>query len=173
MELRRERARLATYRSWTNTHVSPEELSSAGFYYIGPKDRVRCFMCDLELVDWQEGDKPLLAHLKWQPNCTFAKVSTITAKSDAATSTEEDLKVSTVSIAQEPLLRRCLTSPTAPNSEISLLSYIPCRICRRQIAGTLFLPCGHICACTLCATTMIICPCCGLLIVTYLTATFH
>lgn len=43
-------------------HVSAERLARAGFYFIGPPDRVRCFSCRKTVENWHTGDKPVQRH---------------------------------------------------------------------------------------------------------------
>lgn len=62
--------RLKTFGSW-NKQLSAELLASAGFYYTGISDIVRCFRCNVEGQDWVEGDNPLEDHKTWSPNCEF------------------------------------------------------------------------------------------------------
>ncbi|XP_041434090.1 uncharacterized protein LOC121398819 isoform X2 [Xenopus laevis] len=53
-------------------HLSPNDLAEAGFYYVGPWDRVRCFSCGKRLHNWQPGDVPLTRHLNSFPGCLYA-----------------------------------------------------------------------------------------------------
>jgi hypothetical protein len=55
--------------------VSVDELSEAGFYYLGEKDMVKCFHCSLVLNKWVEGDCPWIAHAKYEPSCHYLKLS--------------------------------------------------------------------------------------------------
>uniref|UniRef100_A0A8C5Z9S3 RING-type E3 ubiquitin transferase n=1 Tax=Marmota marmota marmota TaxID=9994 RepID=A0A8C5Z9S3_MARMA len=59
-----EEARFLTYNMWPLTFLSPLELARAGFYYVGPGDRVACFAC---------GGK--LKHRRHFPNCPFLENS--------------------------------------------------------------------------------------------------
>ncbi|OCT56671.1 NACHT, LRR and PYD domains-containing protein 1a-like [Xenopus laevis] len=71
--LRDEDNRLETYRG--HSHHFPNNnqqcLSQAGFYYVGPGDRVRCFSCGGELDNWQPGDEPLTRHQQSYPDCPY------------------------------------------------------------------------------------------------------
>lgn len=42
--------------------VSAERLARAGFYFIGPPDRVRCFSCQKTVENWHTGDAPVERH---------------------------------------------------------------------------------------------------------------
>lgn len=65
-------ARLRTFLSWpANVPVHPQQLASAGFYYVGHSDDVKCFCCDGGLRCWEPGDDPWVEHAKWFPRCEF------------------------------------------------------------------------------------------------------
>lgn len=69
-EMKREKMRLKTYVEWPeNAAVSKQEVAKAGFYHIGPGDRVRCAFCFNVLRMWDRGDIPADEHLKYFPNC--------------------------------------------------------------------------------------------------------
>ncbi|MBW03696.1 Baculoviral IAP repeat-containing protein 2, partial [Eschrichtius robustus] len=66
-------ARLRTFMYWPSTvPVQPEQLASAGFYYVGRSDDVKCFCCDGGLRCWESGDDPWVEHAKWFPRQTNA-----------------------------------------------------------------------------------------------------
>ena len=52
----------------------PEDLIQSGFFYTGYGDRVACFYCDLTLKQWDKDDCVDTEHIKWEPNCLFAKI---------------------------------------------------------------------------------------------------
>lgn len=64
--------RIHSYTNW-NGVICPLELAKAGFYFINFKDAVRCFKCKIEIFNWKEHDVPIDEHLKFSPNCEFAK----------------------------------------------------------------------------------------------------
>ncbi|XP_019568240.2 baculoviral IAP repeat-containing protein 2 isoform X2 [Rhinolophus sinicus] len=65
-------ARLRTFMYWpSSVPVQPEQLASAGFYYVGRNDDVKCFCCDGGLRCWESGDDPWVEHAKWFPRCEF------------------------------------------------------------------------------------------------------
>lgn len=70
--MRNEARRLRTFQRWPATSlVSPRDLAKAGFFYIGPRDEVRCFCCGGVLKDWAPGDCPVAEHHKFFPSCKF------------------------------------------------------------------------------------------------------
>jgi hypothetical protein len=72
--LQYEHSRLATFDNWPpGVPVSPDDLAEAGFYYLGIRDIVCCFNCEVRIEQWVPGDVPVDEHLKHSPNCSFAK----------------------------------------------------------------------------------------------------
>ena len=68
-------SRLETFQSWPiQLAQTPSELASAGFFYTGCGDKVRCFSGGCELEMWEPGDKPRLEHSKWYPDCSFVRM---------------------------------------------------------------------------------------------------
>ena len=68
-------SRLETFQSWPiQLAQTPSDLASAGFFYTGCGDKVRCFSGGCELEMWEPGDKPRLEHSKWYPDCSFVRM---------------------------------------------------------------------------------------------------
>ncbi|XP_038673714.1 baculoviral IAP repeat-containing protein 2 isoform X3 [Scyliorhinus canicula] len=64
--------RLETFLRWpVRNCIQPEQLSRAGFYYVGQNDDVKCFYCDGGLRSWEAGDDPWVEHAKWFPRCEY------------------------------------------------------------------------------------------------------
>lgn len=53
--------------------ATPDKLAKAGFYYIGPSDRVKCGYCGGKLKNWQPTDSAVEEHVKHFPDCSFVK----------------------------------------------------------------------------------------------------
>ncbi|XP_052244262.1 baculoviral IAP repeat-containing protein 7-A-like [Dreissena polymorpha] len=51
------------------------ELATAGFYYFGYADCVRCFFCGIVLRRWEPGDVAWAEHVRWNPSCTFVQLN--------------------------------------------------------------------------------------------------
>ncbi|KAL0630046.1 Baculoviral IAP repeat-containing protein 3 [Plecturocebus cupreus] len=66
-----EKARLLTFQTWPLTFLSPTDLAKAGFYYLGPGDRVACFACGGKLSNWEPKDDAMSEHLRHFPKCPF------------------------------------------------------------------------------------------------------
>ncbi|XP_034980047.1 baculoviral IAP repeat-containing protein 7 [Zootoca vivipara] len=70
--MRFEKRRLQTFQHWPESFpISPAALAAAGFFYIGPEDRVKCFCCGGVLFDWFAEDDPKAEHKKFFPSCSF------------------------------------------------------------------------------------------------------
>ena len=71
MEYRENRE--ATFRDipWPYP-VKGDELARAGFYAVGPRDRVRCFSCKKRIKNWRIGDNAMSEHRRLSPFCAFA-----------------------------------------------------------------------------------------------------
>ncbi|CAO2636190.1 Baculoviral IAP repeat-containing protein 2 [Lemmus lemmus] len=75
-----EEARFLTYSVWPLSFLSPAELARAGFYYIGPGDRVACFACGGKLSNWEPKDDAMSEHRRHFPNCPFLENSSETQR---------------------------------------------------------------------------------------------
>ncbi|ESO86604.1 hypothetical protein LOTGIDRAFT_59237, partial [Lottia gigantea] len=51
--------------------LSVESLAHAGFYYVGPGDRVKCHSCSVILIEWESIDIPIAEHYRWSPDCDY------------------------------------------------------------------------------------------------------
>ncbi|GFN95718.1 baculoviral iap repeat-containing protein 7-like [Plakobranchus ocellatus] len=72
-ELYDEKIRLATFEGcWSKDYpVVVKDLARAGFYYVGPGDRVKCAFCQKTLQSWERGDVAEQEHRLIYPNCPF------------------------------------------------------------------------------------------------------
>ena len=68
-------SREQSYGNWPDQIVQkPSNLARNGFFYTNFGDRVTCFYCDTTLKQWNSSDDIETEHLKWEPNCLFAKM---------------------------------------------------------------------------------------------------
>ena len=73
--------RLLTFRNWIyEEKTSANSLASAGFIYIGEKDKVKCVFCKIIVSHWEKIDIPLDEHLKYSPLCFFANLKNVKSK---------------------------------------------------------------------------------------------
>nr|CAB3225570.1 baculoviral IAP repeat-containing protein 2 [Phallusia mammillata] len=68
-----ERTRLATFKfNWPNhINATPQELAQAGLYFLGERDRLKCWYCNKGFHNWERNDVPWVEHAKHSPNCEF------------------------------------------------------------------------------------------------------
>lgn len=53
---------------WYHKFIEPEALAKTGFYYIGPRDRVKCAFCRVIVDQWEPSDS-IDAHYYLSKNC--------------------------------------------------------------------------------------------------------
>ncbi|XP_075757176.1 baculoviral IAP repeat-containing protein 7 isoform X4 [Pelodiscus sinensis] len=71
-DMRSEEKRLRTFQQWPESSpVSATDLAKAGFFFLGPDDRVQCFCCGGILWSWEAEDEPMREHGKFFPTCKF------------------------------------------------------------------------------------------------------
>ncbi|XP_005095049.2 uncharacterized protein LOC101851721 [Aplysia californica] len=64
--------RLSTFTNWPDTHPLKKELMvTAGFFFTGQADCVRCYYCGGGVRNWEVYDHPLVEHARWFPRCGF------------------------------------------------------------------------------------------------------
>jgi hypothetical protein len=81
---------LATFENWPRyAPLSAQALADTGFYYLGEDLRVKCFMCDLEVDDWQYGMTALGTHRKRKNDCEIVRAIDSTKTGDIQTVNEK------------------------------------------------------------------------------------
>ncbi|XP_028266243.1 baculoviral IAP repeat-containing protein 7 [Parambassis ranga] len=71
-QMRQEGVRLQTFQNWpADAAVSSSDLARAGFFFLGPGDKVQCFCCGGVLRYWVDGDCPAAEHKRHFPTCSF------------------------------------------------------------------------------------------------------
>lgn len=72
LEYRNRETRLKSFTSWpSDLKQRPDELSCAGFFFLGSGDAVKCFYCGGIIRSWEEADIPWEEHKRWFPSCPF------------------------------------------------------------------------------------------------------
>ena len=75
--MRSSEARLQTFLDnssiWPAHRIcaTPQQIVNAGMYYLGDRDRVKCWYCNGGLQNWERDDDPMEEHAKWFPLCEF------------------------------------------------------------------------------------------------------
>lgn len=71
--LRSFEERVLTFHKWRGC-TPAIELARAGFFYTQIGDFCKCAYCYVEIYKWEKDDCPVWDHIKYSPNCVFAKV---------------------------------------------------------------------------------------------------
>ncbi|XP_033739526.1 baculoviral IAP repeat-containing protein 7-like [Pecten maximus] len=73
-QYREERIRRESYIYWPQTTaIDIDSLVSAGFFYTGEYDIVRCFHCDIGIGYWNPTCDPYVEHARYRPDCPLLK----------------------------------------------------------------------------------------------------
>ncbi len=67
-------SRLETFDNRWPAHkarATPQQIAEAGFFFLGERDRVKCYYCNGGLQNWEPNDEPWTEHAKWFPECEF------------------------------------------------------------------------------------------------------
>lgn len=173
-----ETARIRSFDDWPKTlKQKPKQLSDAGFFYTQKGDRVICFSCGGGLRDWDENDDPWEQHALWFSKCEYLqlikgqdyidRVKTDQVKNDeersaSGASSQESGASSTApapSASAAAQVAELLAEKDDPQ-ENKLCDSRLCKICYSSEYNTAFFPCGHVVACTKCASSVTKCPLC-------------
>lgn len=172
--------RLRTFKDWpVSIKQRPEELAPAGFYYSGKSDQTICYSCGGGLKAWEPSDDPWEQHASWFPQCTFLRMNKsadfialhnktgdekgrLPKPSTSASGVEARAPVSSLNSPQAPPSPAAAAAVTTkdPPSGTPLVNL--CKICYTNEIGVVFLPCGHMVACTECASALTRCAVCRL-----------
>ncbi|NXH50956.1 BIR7B protein, partial [Dicaeum eximium] len=147
-EMVTEEMRLSTFENWPqNSHIHPEQLARAGFFYTGQGDVVRCFYCDGGVRSWSFGDDPWREHAKWYPECEFLLHSRGREFVSRVQTSFSTTLLAPSQLSTEEQLRR-------------LQEQRMCKVCMDKDVSVVFVPCGHLVACEECALNLRLCPIC-------------
>ena len=75
--MRSREMRIQTFLDHSSTwpahqiQATPSDIADAGMYYLGERDRVKCWYCNGGLQNWERDDSPWEEHAKWFPLCEF------------------------------------------------------------------------------------------------------
>lgn len=79
----------------------------------------------------------------------------------ASSSSRANIIASTSSVPEEPAyLTSIEDDPSKSPSDERRLKNVECKICMAEEVGVVFLPCGHLLSCVMCAPAMVKCPLC-------------
>lgn len=172
--------RLKTFASWPEGKTpTPAALAEAGFFKAPvPGDKVACYVCGCYLRDWDPNDIPWEEHALWSTNCKLVYmvkgeefVQRVKAKYENSAQATGGAPVDIVDTVTFELGSCNISQPKPVVEEVdedevkrqrinSLPSYRVCKICYEDEANTVYLDCGHVVACVMCAMSFLKCPVC-------------
>lgn len=121
--------RLATFKEWPiSIPVQPDDLATAGFFYLNHSDQTHCFFCGLSISHWETYDVPWEEHAYHASKCEFVRL----IKGD--------------DFIQRVMSKKCVIRPTATAAESLTPTESPkyeCAICLSAQQEVVFVPCGH------------------------------
>ena len=161
--MRSQSDRLASFnQNFPRLRATPEQFASAGFFYLGKRDCVKCWYCNGGLQFWEYNDDPWTEHAKWYPSCDFLLqekgfnfVMSVTERSPNL-----PLQKNSTRSAGEVLLSIPSEKSEQISGHVSLEDQRKCKVCFESEANTVFTPCGHLCCCMICAKRLQKCPIC-------------
>ncbi|XP_078509082.1 baculoviral IAP repeat-containing protein 7-A-like [Lissotriton helveticus] len=102
-EMESELDRLDSFKRWPSAaQVFCEDMASAGFFYVGPEDRVQCFSCQGMLNCKILRGAAMQEHRKYNPHCHFAMGREVGNIPKPPQSVAESPETSLLSMAARP-----------------------------------------------------------------------
>jgi len=149
-----------SYWPWTNhPTLRPADMAKAGFHYSGESDKVKCFLCSLELNNWETTDTPFGEHEKWRPECPMVKQHREEQIAAARNNTRNGNIQSDAAIVDDLQndLEMLEVTPGDPPEDLPETNCVVCFDKRRAMA---FIPCGHVVCCEDCGNRVADCTMC-------------
>lgn len=158
-----ESVRFRSFHDWPKAlNQKPEELCEAGFFYTNRGDRFICFSCGGGLRDWNKEDVAWEQHALWYETCHYVKlvkgqeyIDSIKERAasiiNAAKSLEKNMTIETSSPSAESNSQTNAENNEKNNTnnlDDALYNAQLCKICFTRKCNAIFLPCGHLIACT-------------------------
>jgi hypothetical protein len=139
--------RMQSFKDWPIAlRQQAPTLSDAGFFYTGVGDQVCCFSCGGGVKNWEENDDPWEEHARWHGDCEHVN---LVKGADFITK-----------LAETPREAASKVSPPSETAEVEIEDFRLCRVCYNDERNTTFVPCGHLVACAMCASSVTSCPIC-------------
>nr|ANS70965.1 inhibitor of apoptosis 2 [Lymantria dispar multiple nucleopolyhedrovirus] len=149
------------FRAAVKMHKTEERadtLASCGFYFNGQCRETHCAYCGMAIVKLKRNDDLDFIHRIYSPNCAYVKLKR-----------ERTLR------AQQPQ-PSAPPAPSAPPPDENIGGFVPpcrvdpaaadddddasCKICFDRNRNVCFLPCRHLCVCSVCARKCSVCCIC-------------
>ncbi|XP_062607038.1 death-associated inhibitor of apoptosis 2-like [Saccostrea cucullata] len=126
------------------------DIARAGFFCKGYEDKTVCFHCGMTLINWDPEDDPCVEHAYWNPNCPYINLY----KGRGWVMNVFIAGLDQHGYKPIPEIKPLL------NPEPDVQARGKCHICLDEELQIVFLPCGHVCCCALCAPSFQFCPIC-------------
>lgn len=135
-----EQKRFDSFKEWPYAlKQDPNQMAESGFFYTKTSDWVICFFCNVGVRCWEESDDPHEQHALHSPGCEYLKI----------------LKGEDFIHTVGKTLKKTEEKPYIYNKKPSKL----CTLCNDNECNVVFLNCGHLYTCIICA---IMSPNCGI-----------
>ena len=185
-------SRLSTFSAnWPSykCRATPEDFAVAGLFYIGMRDKVKCFYCGGGLHNWYFNDSPYYEHARYFPSCSYIinKKGQRYINAVAQSDFYERLQTTRYDAARRQVRSGLdyVASPIQPNhinhsSPLELPTQSSskptsspretlrqleqeklCKVCHTRTNNVVLLPCSHFCCCLFCSTNIEKCPVCN------------
>uniref|UniRef100_F6ZM33 RING-type domain-containing protein n=1 Tax=Ciona intestinalis TaxID=7719 RepID=F6ZM33_CIOIN len=154
-----QRLQTFTRSNWPAHRVRASilDISRAGLFYLGNSDRTKCWYCNGGLQNWEPNDDPWYEHAKWFPECEFLLqqkgIEYVYRVSSSTTHTTSSTRISAPRST-------VVSGPHLSNESVKLEQSRMCKVCHRNQANMVLLPCGHVACCTTCGNDVTNCPVC-------------
>ncbi|XP_076810337.1 baculoviral IAP repeat-containing protein 7-B-like [Clavelina lepadiformis] len=169
--MKSEKSRLQTFldhsSSWPahKIRAAPRKIANAGMYYLGVRDRVKCWYCNGGLQNWERDDDPWEEHAKWFP---ILQNGLRNGDPEIINPREERWRKNLLPIDLEEEGSASVRKKTTPStkSELEDIRRLQeektCKVFGNEQASVVLIPCGHIACCVGCAENASTCPICRL-----------
>lgn len=149
-------------RGWGGPPNMMESLAEAGFYFIGPKSCVQCYLCGLFLTSLNPEHNPFELHAFYGPACTHIPLVVGPSYVDKVQGViaEKYLKVLHGAGASDWFLCHRTSNQLAKNFNFEDSNGLFCCMCEIQKANITLFPCHHTSTCGKCTADTVKCPQC-------------
>lgn len=154
-----ESKRLASFTDWPiSLNQNPHHLSDAGFFYSGRGDRVICFSCGGHLSQWEVDDDVWEEHGFYFGQCKYMQLYKGSNFHDEMIERKARARLGTQNVYTSEKHQEISKIGEGEHDLIEKSNR--CQICCANEYNTVFIPCGHVYACTKCASSLHQCPLC-------------
>ena len=149
------------HNGWPGIQASVKEIAEAGFYFLGVRDKVKCWNCNGGLQLWEYFDNPWHEHAKWFPTCSFLLEKKGVDFVRNIVALYPGIKRPRLKTQQPTRDPNCVQQPVHDPNCVRQPAHEPnCVICLSSTPNIALLPCGHVCTCEECSRRVINCPIC-------------